>query len=130
MVVAPAAGPRPEEPVGGDHGDLVAALGGGPGLGDDRVVAVLRRVHGDDVAVATGRDPALRRALEDQHHDVVRRVRDQQLLVQPPGRTGAVLPPAVRPAADHVGAVDDQDPAHFRNLEKSLGRLRAAAAFS
>jgi hypothetical protein len=36
--------------------------------------------------------------------------------VQPPGGTGAILPPAVRAAADDVRAVDDEDPGHAPTL--------------
>ena len=93
-------------------------------------VAVAAGVHDADVAVAPGRDAALAGALEHEHDVVLRQVADQQPLVQAPRGTGTVTPPAVRARADDVRAVDDQRGGHLRNLEKSLGRSRFAAAVS
>jgi hypothetical protein len=85
--------------------------------------------------VTTCTDAALRGTLEDQHDEVVRRVRHQQPLVQAAGGTGTVLPPSVGTGTDDVRAVDDEGAAHggrayLRNFEKSLGRSRFAAAVS
>ena len=118
-----------QETVGGDHGDLAPPASRRARLLDDRGVPVPWRVHGQHMSVPARLHPALGRALEHQHDLVVRRVGEEELLVQPARGARAVLPPAVGPRADHVGGVDDQSH-HLRNLEKSFGRSRAAAAFS
>jgi hypothetical protein len=86
-------------------------------------------VRDPDVGVDPSTYAALGYALEDQHDLVVGEVGDQQRLVKAPGGAGAVLPPPVGATADDVRGVDDEDP-HLRYLLKSLGRSRAAAAFS
>ena len=100
--------PAPQRPVGGDDHDLVATHAPEADLLDDRVVARARSVHGVDRVGLTTRPATLGGALQDQHDHVVAEVSLRDRLVQSLGRTGSVTPPAVRPAADHVGAVDDQ----------------------
>ena len=121
--------PRLEEPVGGDHGDPLAPVASTTGLLDDGRVAVPARVHGQDVAVPTRLDAALGGAFQYEYDEVVRQVRDQQRLVEPASGARTVLPPAVRAGTDDVGRVDDQD-GHLRNLLKSFGSSRFAAAVS
>jgi len=84
-------------PVRAPHADLL----------HDRVVAGARSVHRVDRAVLTNRLATLGVSLEDQHDDVVAQVSRGDRLVEPLRRACAVTPPAGRPAADHIRAVDD-----------------------
>ena len=69
-------------------------------------------------------------ALQDQHDLVVRRVGDEQLLVEAARGTGAVLPPAVGGGADDVGAVDDEDTGHASTVAPRCSASRTAPARS
>jgi nucleoside-diphosphate-sugar epimerase len=65
--------------------------------------------------VLTDRLAALGGSFEDQHDQVIPQVSCGDRLVEPLCRSCAVTPPAVRPAADHVGAIDDKH-AHAASL--------------
>src|SRR4051812_18418097 len=86
-----------EQPVCGDHGDLLPGFRGLVRLPDDLGVTVLRSVDDGHVAVAPGTYAGLRPALEDQHDlgDVGIEVGGDELFVEATRGTGAVLPPAV-----------------------------------
>src|SRR3954452_6280527 len=68
-----------------------------------------------DDALLADRLTMLGVSLENQHDGVVAQVRRGDSLVKPPRCAGAVTQPAVRPAADHIGAVDDEH-AHVLTL--------------
>src|SRR3954447_2447713 len=120
-----------QQPVGRDHCGDVTGAGRPPGLRDDRVVSMPSRVHDPHVGVLPRWHGALGLPFQHEHDLVEGDVGTQQRVVQLAGRPRPVPPPAVRPAADHVGAVDDEDRGHFwRNLATSGGRLKSAGSSS
>jgi len=108
---------RPADAAPGRRDDhhLVPARASRAGLLHDCVVAGAPSVHRVDSAVLTHRLATLGVSLEDQHDHVVAQVRCGDRLVEPLRRACAVTPPAVRLAADHVRAVDDEH-AHAASL--------------
>src|SRR3954454_10845528 len=78
-------------------------------------------MHGVEDALLADRLTTLGVSLEYQHDGVVAQVRRGDRLVKSLRRAGAVAPPSVRPAADHIGAVDDE---HAHSL--TLGDVASA----
>jgi hypothetical protein len=74
--------------------------------------------------------PAPRRALKDEDYFVVRQLRRHELIGQAPRRAGTVAPPAVRPAAHDVRAVDDEDAHVSPSSGSAKGNPPQALAFS
>ena len=109
--------PVAQAPVGGDHEQVVVAVGQLHGDGGQGVVAT---ALGADQPDAGRRVDLPRPALDDRDEGDEGEwlaVRTGQFCTQQPGQaleearrgSGAVAPPAVRPRADRVGDVDQQD---------------------
>ena len=97
-----------EYAVRGHDGDHPTRSRRSSHLRDDRVVALATRVNDLDGTGQTLRHPAARPPF--QHEDDLWREtgRGDEALVQPTGRAGSVLPPAVGSGSDDVRAVDHQ----------------------
>ena len=98
----------PQCPVGGDHLDVPVVATSCPGCLDDRVVARAWCVNRVYTTLLTGRYALSGGPFEHEDDLVLRQVRRDQLLPQPPRSSCPVTPPAVRAAAHHVCAIDDE----------------------